>query len=71
VHAALPNIPLIGGGGVFSGIDAFELVLAGASAVSVSTAMAGVRIRDELSAILAEHGFTRLVDAVGRAHDGY
>ena len=73
VHEALPGIPLIGGGGVFSGRDAFEFVLAGASAVSVGTATfsdpdACVRIRDELAALLRERGFERFRDAVGVAH---
>lgn len=73
VHAALPNAPIIGSGGVFSGLDALELILAGASAVSVGTATfrdpsSCVRIRDELAEALAGRGFTRLTDAVGLAH---
>ena len=39
VHAALPEVPIIGMGGVRTGLDALELVLAGASAVSVGTAV--------------------------------
>ena len=31
VHAALPDVPIIGMGGVRTGLDALELVLAGAS----------------------------------------
>ena len=38
VHAALPNLPIIGVGGVTSGWEAVELMLAGASAVQVGTA---------------------------------
>jgi dihydroorotate dehydrogenase (NAD+) catalytic subunit len=38
VHAALPDIPIVGVGGVSSGWDAAELLLAGASAVQVGTA---------------------------------
>ncbi len=38
VHAALPDLPIIGVGGVSSGADAAELLLAGASAVQVGTA---------------------------------
>ena len=37
VHQALPRVPLIGMGGIRTGLDALELVLAGASAVSVGT----------------------------------
>ena len=38
VHAALPELPIVGVGGVASGWDAAELLLAGASAVQVGTA---------------------------------
>ena len=41
VHKALPNIPILGMGGVTSGRDALELVLAGASGISVGTATFG------------------------------
>ena len=39
VHAALPELPIVGVGGVASGWDAVELMLAGASAVQVGTAL--------------------------------
>ena len=73
VHAALPEVPILGMGGVASGRDAFELVLAGASAVSVGTAIfhdpsAPVRVLAELTEVLAARGFTTLADAVGHAH---
>jgi dihydroorotate dehydrogenase (NAD+) catalytic subunit len=73
VHAALPQVPILGMGGVASGRDAFELVLAGASAVSVGTAIfhdpsAPVRVLTELAEVLAARGFTTLADAVGHAH---
>jgi len=38
VHRALPNVPLIGMGGVVSITDAIEFLLAGATAVAVGTA---------------------------------
>ncbi len=38
VHAALPDLPIVGVGGVSSGWDATELLLAGATAVQVGTA---------------------------------
>ena len=38
VHAALPTLPIIGVGGVATGWDATEFLLAGASAVQVGTA---------------------------------
>jgi dihydroorotate dehydrogenase (NAD+) catalytic subunit len=73
VHAALPDVPLLGMGGVRTGLDALELVLAGASAVSVGTTVFGdpsapVRILDELARALQERGFERFSDAVGFAH---
>jgi len=56
-----------------TGLDALELVLAGASAVSVGTAVFGdpgapVRVLDELTAALQQRGFERFSDAVGYAH---
>ena len=73
VHAALPGVPLIGMGGVRSGLDALELVLAGASAVSVGTAVFGdpgapVRVLRELTRALTDRGFGSLREAVGHAH---
>jgi dihydroorotate dehydrogenase (NAD+) catalytic subunit len=73
VHAALPDVPLVGMGGVRSGLDALELVLAGASAVSVGTAVFGdpgapVRVLRELRRALTDRGFGNLADAVGYAH---
>ncbi len=73
VHQALPDIPILGMGGVRSGLDALELVLAGASAISVGTAIfndpgAPLRIQRELQYALADRGFERLRDAVGYAH---
>jgi dihydroorotate dehydrogenase (NAD+) catalytic subunit len=73
VHAAMPEVPIIGMGGVRSGLDALELILAGASAVSVGTAVfhdptAPERILRELAAALAERGVERVADVVGLAH---
>ena len=73
VHAALPHVPILGMGGVSSGRDALELILAGASGVSVGTASFGnptalIQIRDELQALLAARGFATMSQAVGYAH---
>ena len=73
VHAALPGVPILGMGGVSSGRDAFELILAGASAVSIGTASFGnptalINIQNELRDILALKGFATLKQAVGYAH---
>jgi dihydroorotate dehydrogenase (NAD+) catalytic subunit len=73
VHAALPEVPIIGMGGIRSGTDALEFLLAGASAVSVGTAVFGdpnapMRIVDELRTALADRGINNIADVVGRAH---
>ena len=73
VHEALPHIPIMGIGGIRTGLDALEFVLAGASAVQVGTVIfndpsAPTRISRELRAALAARGVDRLRDAVGLAH---
>lgn len=73
VHAALPGVPIVGVGGVMSGQDAFQLILAGACAVGVGTALfndpyACLRIERELEDLLQARGFQRLADAIGLAH---
>lgn len=73
VHAAMPEVPILGMGGIKTGLDALEFVLAGASAVSVGTVTfhdpsAPLRVARELAVALAERGFERFADAVGHAH---
>jgi dihydroorotate dehydrogenase (NAD+) catalytic subunit len=73
VHAALPKVPILGMGGVASGRDALELILAGASGVSVGTASFGnpsaiIEIQNELRDLLAARGFATLQQAIGYAH---
>jgi dihydroorotate dehydrogenase (NAD+) catalytic subunit len=75
VHSALPNVPILGMGGVASGRDALELILAGASGVSVGTASFGnptaiISIQRELSQLLQARGFTSVQQAIGYAHRG-
>jgi dihydroorotate dehydrogenase (NAD+) catalytic subunit len=72
VHQALPHLPILGMGGIRSGLDALQFILAGASAVSVGTAVFGdplapVRVLAELDAELDARGFGSLADAVGFA----
>jgi dihydroorotate dehydrogenase (NAD+) catalytic subunit len=74
VHEAFPDVPIIGMGGVRTGLDALELMLAGASTVSVGTAIfhdpsACPRIVRELEEELASRGIDRAADAVGLAHE--
>jgi dihydroorotate dehydrogenase (NAD+) catalytic subunit len=73
VHAALPDLPIIGVGGVASGWDAVELILAGAAAVQVGTAnfvdpRAPIRVLAGLLEWCNEQGVTSVADLVGRAH---
>lgn len=73
VRQAFPNIPIIGMGGIRSGHDALEFILAGATAVSVGTAVfndpsAPARIHHELADLLADRGIARLSDVIGFAH---
>ena len=73
VHAALPNTPILGMGGISSGRDALEMILAGASGVSIGTASFGnptaiMSIQNELKQLLIDRGFTSLKQAIGYAH---
>jgi len=78
VHAAmragaLRPAPIVGIGGVLTGLDALQLVLAGACAVQVGTATfhdpgAPLRVAAELADALTRRGFARFEDAVGHAH---
>jgi dihydroorotate dehydrogenase (NAD+) catalytic subunit len=70
VARALPGIPIIGTGGVRTGLDAVEMLLAGAGAVGVGTATffdprAAERVVAGLTRWCAEHGVTRSADLVG------
>ncbi|MGI8682728.1 MAG: dihydroorotate dehydrogenase [Mycobacteriales bacterium] len=73
VHAALPDVPILGMGGIRTGLDALEFLVAGASAVSVGTAIfadpqAPVRVLAELRSALTDRGISRAADVVGLAH---
>jgi dihydroorotate dehydrogenase len=73
-RAALPEgFPLIGAGGIASGMDAFVKIQAGATAVQLYSAMVyegpelPARIARDLAAILKANGFTNVRQAVGTA----
>ena len=73
VHAELPTVPIVGMGGIRTGLDALEFILAGASAVAVGTVIfndpgSPLRVLHELQRELGDRGFDRLADAVGYAH---
>jgi dihydroorotate dehydrogenase (NAD+) catalytic subunit len=74
VHATRPDVPVIGAGGVSSGWDAMQMLLAGASAVQVGTALlrdpeAALRIVGELERELADRGVPSATALVGRGHE--
>lgn len=60
-----PTVPIIGTGGVTTGLDAIEMLMAGASAVGIGT---GVVLRknvfrdvcDEMNAFMKENGYSKL-----------
>jgi dihydroorotate dehydrogenase (NAD+) catalytic subunit len=73
VHEAMPEVPITGVGGIRTGYDALEFMLAGACAVQVGTVIfndpsAPIRVVHELAEELAARGFAKATDAVGLAH---
>ena len=73
VHAAFPDAPILGMGGIRTGADALQFFAAGASAVSIGTSIfndpgAPARVQREIRKELASRGISRLVDIIGIAH---
>ena len=65
------KIPVIGMGGIMTGEDAVEFLLAGASAVAVGTAnfvdpYAPLKVIDGISAYLDRHGCASVADIIGK-----
>jgi dihydroorotate dehydrogenase (NAD+) catalytic subunit len=70
VGRVYPEVPIIGTGGVTTGVDAVEMLLAGASAVGVGTATfhhprASLRVLDELVDWCATHAVTSVPELTG------
>ena len=70
VHRAFPHVPIFGQGGVSSGTDAVELILAGASAVAVGThnfvdPTAMVQVAAGVGEYMARHGVDTVEELVG------
>ncbi|RME49552.1 MAG: dihydroorotate dehydrogenase [Chloroflexi bacterium] len=68
------DVPIIGTGGVNTGADAIEMIMAGATAVGIGSAVyyRGVeafgQILQEMRVWLSEHGYGHLNDVRGMAH---
>jgi dihydroorotate dehydrogenase (NAD+) catalytic subunit len=70
VHAAFPDLPIVGVGGVVDGPSAAELLLVGASAVEVGTATfadprAPIQVLGGLERWLRQQGERRVSDVIG------
>lgn len=75
VHRALPELPIVGVGGVVGVEDALELMMAGASAVQVGTAhfaqpRTSARLVDALERWAIRNGVREWSEIVGVAHRG-
>jgi len=74
VHAALPDLPIVGVGGVATATDAVELMLAGASAVQVGTASFAdprsvMSVLDGMETWCRRHGVTRVASLTGQLRE--
>ena len=69
------NVPIIGIGGISYGKDAIEMMMAGASAIQIGTGIyyRGIEIfnlvSQEISEFLSGHGYSKLNDVIGMAHE--
>jgi len=73
VHAAHPEIPIIGVGGIATADDIAEYAIVGASAIQVGTATLADprtcgRLGTELARWCANQDVERFVDLIGTAH---
>lgn len=73
-RAAHPDAAIVGVGGIARGVDAVEMMMAGADAVQVGTASfadprACAVVLDELSEWCHDHGVRRVAELTGAAHE--
>lgn len=73
VHQALPDLPIVAVGGVASGADVIEFLMAGANAVQVGTATfadpaAVARVLQEVEHWCSRHGVVDVAELVGVVH---
>jgi dihydroorotate dehydrogenase (NAD+) catalytic subunit len=74
VHAALPDVPVVGVGGIRSGFDVLATLAAGATAVQLGSVLfsdpsAPTRVTAELVEELERRDLKSAADAVGLAHE--
>jgi dihydroorotate dehydrogenase (NAD+) catalytic subunit len=68
------SIPIVGIGGIFSGEDAVEMLMAGASAIGIGTGVLyrGIEIfklvSNEILAFMEKEGYSSLKEIIGKAH---
>jgi dihydroorotate dehydrogenase (NAD+) catalytic subunit len=72
VHRAIPDLPVVGVGGVSTGADAVELLRAGATAIQVGTAnfddpRSTARVLHEVEDLLDDLACSSIGDVVGRS----
>lgn len=71
------QVPIIGVGGIFNGQDAYEKIVAGATAVQLYTSLIFngppivQKVKRELAEIMAHNGFEKVQDAIGTNADYY
>ncbi len=73
VHQALPDLPIVAVGGVATGVDVIEFLMAGAHAVQVGTATfaepaAVARVLSEVKHWCSRHGVVDVSELVGVVH---
>ena|SRR5579863_535222 len=74
--ARVVRVPIIGMGGIETGRDAVEYLMAGASAVGIGTAnfrdpLVPSKVVDAISEAMRQRGFSRLSQLVGIANSGF
>jgi dihydroorotate dehydrogenase (NAD+) catalytic subunit len=68
------DVPIIGSGGVTTGTDAVEMIMAGATAVEIGTAIyyRGIdvfkKVTDEIKQFMKEEGYSTIDEMRGLAH---
>ncbi|WP_420637428.1 dihydroorotate dehydrogenase [Candidatus Poriferisocius sp.] len=73
VYAAVPEVPIVGVGGIATGVHAVEMMMAGARAVQVGTATfadprAPAKVLKELARWCVAHDVPRVDELIGAAH---